>query len=134
MIDQQQYTDAVKFVVEKQRVSISAIQRRLRIGYNRAAEILEEMVVNGVVSEPGQNGAREVLWSVGDLPHVLQDFQKRVVDEKAGLDSKITSLDKFINEGDVFKTLPSDEQRRLISQIEAMESYSFILGERIEEF
>nr|WP_282103222.1 DNA translocase FtsK [Morganella morganii] len=52
---------AVQFVAEKQRVSISAIQREFRIGYNRAARIVEEMEEMGIISEPFSDGRREVL-------------------------------------------------------------------------
>lgn len=52
---------AVQFVAEKQRVSISDIQREFRIGYNRAARIVEEMEESGIISEPFSDGRREVL-------------------------------------------------------------------------
>ncbi|MFS1538149.1 MAG: DNA translocase FtsK 4TM domain-containing protein [Candidatus Phlomobacter fragariae] len=55
------FDQAVEFVTEKQRVSISGVQRQFRIGYNRAARIVEQMEAQGVVSEPGHNGNREVL-------------------------------------------------------------------------
>jgi S-DNA-T family DNA segregation ATPase FtsK/SpoIIIE len=55
------YDEAINFVTEKRRVSISSIQRQFRIGYNRAARIVEQMELQGVVSSPGHNGAREVL-------------------------------------------------------------------------
>ncbi|WP_074498975.1 MULTISPECIES: DNA translocase FtsK [Thalassotalea] len=55
------YDEALAFVTETRRVSISSIQRKFRIGYNRAARIVEDMEAQGVVSMPGQNGAREVL-------------------------------------------------------------------------
>jgi DNA recombination-dependent growth factor C len=55
------YDDAVEFVTETQRVSISSIQRKFRIGYNRAARIVEQMEGNDVVSEISNNGSREVL-------------------------------------------------------------------------
>jgi S-DNA-T family DNA segregation ATPase FtsK/SpoIIIE len=55
------YDDAVNFVTEKRRVSISSVQRQFRIGYNRSARIVEQMEIQGVVSTAGQNGAREVL-------------------------------------------------------------------------
>ncbi|WP_434017538.1 DNA translocase FtsK [Thalassotalea sediminis] len=55
------YDEALGFVTETRRVSISSIQRKFRIGYNRAARIVEDMEAQGVVSRPGQNGAREVL-------------------------------------------------------------------------
>ena len=55
------YDEAVAFVTEAGRVSVSSIQRKFRIGYNRAARIVEQMEVSGVVSAAGHNGAREVL-------------------------------------------------------------------------
>ncbi|WP_281557418.1 DNA translocase FtsK [Thalassomonas sp. RHCl1] len=55
------YDEALAFVTETRRVSISSVQRKFRIGYNRAARIVEEMEMQGVVSTPGHNGAREVL-------------------------------------------------------------------------
>jgi len=55
------YDEAVAFVTEGRRVSISSVQRKFRIGYNRAARIVEDMESQGVVSTPGHNGAREVL-------------------------------------------------------------------------
>lgn len=55
------YDKAVFVVTESRKASISYVQRRLRIGYNRAARIIEEMQENGVVSAPGHNGTREVL-------------------------------------------------------------------------
>jgi S-DNA-T family DNA segregation ATPase FtsK/SpoIIIE len=55
------YDEAIAFVTETRRVSISSVQRKFRIGYNRAARIVEQMELQGVVSTPGHNGAREVL-------------------------------------------------------------------------
>ena len=55
------YDEALAFVTETRRVSISSIQRKFRIGYNRSARIVEDMEAQGVVSRPGSNGAREVL-------------------------------------------------------------------------
>jgi S-DNA-T family DNA segregation ATPase FtsK/SpoIIIE len=55
------YDEAVNFVTEKRRVSISSVQRQFRIGYNRSARIVEQMEIQGVVSTPGNNGARDVL-------------------------------------------------------------------------
>jgi DNA segregation ATPase FtsK/SpoIIIE, S-DNA-T family len=55
------YDEAVAFVTESRRASISAVQRRFKIGYNRAARLVEAMEVAGVVSTMGTNGAREVL-------------------------------------------------------------------------
>lgn len=55
------YDEAVQFVTESRRASISAVQRRFKIGYNRAARLVEAMEMAGVVSSMGTNGAREVL-------------------------------------------------------------------------
>lgn len=55
------YDEAVAFVTESGRASISSVQRKLRIGYNRAANMVEAMELAGVVSEPNTNGTREVL-------------------------------------------------------------------------
>jgi len=55
------YDQAVAYVTESRRASISSVQRQLRIGYNRAARLVEEMEAAGVVSPPEHNGQREVL-------------------------------------------------------------------------
>ena len=55
------YDEAVKFVTESRKASISAVQRKLRIGYNRAARMIESMEAAGIVSEMGHNGSREVI-------------------------------------------------------------------------
>jgi S-DNA-T family DNA segregation ATPase FtsK/SpoIIIE len=55
------YDQAVAFVTESRRASISSVQRQLRIGYNRAARLVEEMEAAGIVSPPEHNGQREVL-------------------------------------------------------------------------
>jgi S-DNA-T family DNA segregation ATPase FtsK/SpoIIIE len=55
------YDQAVAFVTESRRASISSVQRQLRIGYNRAARLVEEMESAGIVSPPEHNGQREVL-------------------------------------------------------------------------
>ena len=59
--DDELYDEAVNFVIESRRASISAVQRKLRIGYNRAARIIESMEMAGLVSEMSSNGSREVL-------------------------------------------------------------------------
>ncbi|WP_186141261.1 DNA translocase FtsK [Burkholderia gladioli] len=55
------YDEAVAFVVRTRRASISSVQRQLRIGYNRAARLVEQMETAGLVSPMGINGSREVL-------------------------------------------------------------------------
>ena len=55
------YDEAVYFVTDSRKASISAVQRKLRVGYNRAARMIEMMKAEGVVSEMGSNGSREVI-------------------------------------------------------------------------
>lgn len=55
------YDEAVAFVTETRRASVSSVQRKFRIGYNRAARLVEQMQESGVVSAPGHNGNRDVL-------------------------------------------------------------------------
>jgi S-DNA-T family DNA segregation ATPase FtsK/SpoIIIE len=55
------YDEALAFVTQTRKVSISSIQRKFRIGYNRAARVVEQLEQNGVVSTAGHNGNREVL-------------------------------------------------------------------------
>jgi len=55
------YDEAVAFVTETRKASISAVQRKLRIGYNRAARMIDAMEAAGVVSSMGTNGSREVI-------------------------------------------------------------------------
>jgi len=59
--DDERYDEAVRFVTESRKASISSVQRKLRIGYNRAARMIESMEVAGVVSEMSSNGSREVI-------------------------------------------------------------------------
>ena len=55
------YDEAIAFITEARKVSVSSIQRKFRIGYNRAARIVEQMEMDGVISSAGHNGNREVL-------------------------------------------------------------------------
>lgn len=55
------YDEAVQFVLESRRASISAVQRKLKIGYNRAARMIESMEMAGVVTPMNSNGSREVI-------------------------------------------------------------------------
>ncbi len=64
--DDELYEEAVRVVIETRRASVSHVQRRLRIGYNRAANVVEKMEAEGIVSEVKDNGQREVLVSPPD--------------------------------------------------------------------
>ncbi len=55
------YDEAVAFVTESRKASVSSVQRKFKIGYNRAARLVEQMEADGVVTSPGHNGNREVL-------------------------------------------------------------------------
>jgi S-DNA-T family DNA segregation ATPase FtsK/SpoIIIE len=55
------YDEALHYVTQSRRASISSVQRKLRVGYNRAARLIEAMEAAGVVTEMGTNGSREVL-------------------------------------------------------------------------
>ena len=59
------YDEAVAFVLESRKASISSVQRKLRVGYNRAARLIEQMEASGVVSPMSSNGSREILASGG---------------------------------------------------------------------
>jgi len=60
-VDDALYDEAVQFVLESRRASISSVQRKLRIGYNRAARLIEAMELAGVVSSMNSNGTREIM-------------------------------------------------------------------------
>ncbi|WP_366664725.1 DNA translocase FtsK [Vibrio hepatarius] len=55
------FGEARAFVIETRRASVSALQRHFKIGYNRAARIMEQLEITGNVSTAGANGGREVL-------------------------------------------------------------------------
>jgi S-DNA-T family DNA segregation ATPase FtsK/SpoIIIE len=59
------YDEAVAFVLESRKASISSVQRKLRVGYNRAARLIEQMEVAGVVSPMSSNGSRDILAQSG---------------------------------------------------------------------
>ncbi|WP_218059235.1 DNA translocase FtsK 4TM domain-containing protein [Gilliamella apicola] len=58
------FDQVVAFVIETRRASISSVQRKFRIGYNRAARIVEQMEIEGIISAPSHNGNREVLAQI----------------------------------------------------------------------
>ena len=59
--DDEIYEKAVKLVIQENKASTSFIQRHFRIGYNRAATIIEKMEENNIISKPGRAGKREIL-------------------------------------------------------------------------
>ena len=59
--DEPLYDEAVAFVLESRKASISSVQRKLRIGYNRAARLIEAMEEAGLISSMNSNGSREIL-------------------------------------------------------------------------
>ena len=63
------YDQAVAIVAETRQASISMIQRKLRVGYNRAARMIEKMEIDGIVSPPSGAGHRQVLVSAFEAPH-----------------------------------------------------------------
>lgn len=64
----------------------------------------------------------------------MQPHQQRVVDEKTELDEKLDKLKTFIETSPVFKSLHTDERRRLGRQFDVMAEYSSILSQRIDAF
>ncbi|WP_304528410.1 DNA translocase FtsK [Serratia sp. BW106] len=60
-LSDERYPEAVQFVQAKGHASISGLQRQFRIGYNRAARLIEQMEAGGVLSAPGIDGTRTVL-------------------------------------------------------------------------
>ncbi|EOZ3163749.1 DNA translocase FtsK [Yersinia enterocolitica] len=63
--DDDRYPEAVNFIKKRGKASISGLQRELRIGYNRAAWLLERMQAEGIVSQPAPDGIRQVLVGEG---------------------------------------------------------------------
>lgn len=68
--DKKMYDAAVALVKESQRTSVSFVQRKLKIGYNAAAAILDQLQEDGIVSAPDVNGRREVLIAAKDNPNL----------------------------------------------------------------
>ncbi|TWC18154.1 S-DNA-T family DNA segregation ATPase FtsK/SpoIIIE [Pseudomonas sp. SJZ085] len=74
------YAEAVEFVIESRRPSISAVQRKLKIGYNRAARMLEWMETQGIVTALSSTGTREVLAPAKSADVKAADQQDDIVD------------------------------------------------------
>lgn len=64
----------------------------------------------------------------------MQPHEQRVVDEKKELDEKMDKLDKFIQSNPLYGTLAKEDQKLLERQYKAMDTYSYILGQRIAKF
>lgn len=80
------FDEAVRYVVAQRKVSISGVQRQFRIGYNRAAMLVEQMEDAGVISEQGHNGNREVMielseWDVSKIEALKRNRLKKHNDE-----------------------------------------------------
>lgn len=69
-IDPQLYENAVRLILSDQKVSTSYIQRRLRIGYNRAADIIDKMESDGIISEADHAGSREILLNEQNFDNI----------------------------------------------------------------
>lgn len=122
------YSDAVVFVIESRRPSISAIQRKLKIGYNRAARMLECMEQTGIVSAMNSNGAREVLRPVltgstgPDEPDgqpirlgTAEELAERVNVGRPGTASEEFEVPEFVEaDGKEFGEFTYDDAKQLI--------------------
>jgi len=71
-LDDDLYQEAVQFVIETHKTSISSVQRRFKIGYNRAVSMIEDMEAASIVSAPESNGYRDVLG----LPTIKMDITR----------------------------------------------------------
>ena len=72
------YDDAVALVVDMQTASISLLQRRFRIGYNRAARIVDEMEVNGIVGPHEGSKPRDVLVTESEMTERNEETEERI--------------------------------------------------------
>nr|WP_096277016.1 DNA translocase FtsK [Marinobacter sp. LV10R510-11A] len=93
------YSATVAFVAEEQRISISQIQRHHKIGYNRAANLVDAMEEAGVVTKAGHNGARGVLITEsGKMPEIAEakDTKKAEVPEKLYNDELCWRMEKVV--------------------------------------
>lgn len=78
------YEKAVMLVIQYDRASASMLQRRLQIGFNRAARILEQMEKNGVVGPSDGSEPREVLVNKEDLKNLLEKYKREKEEKNRG--------------------------------------------------
>lgn len=89
------FPEAVDFVMSTRKVSISSIQRKLRIGYNRAARIVESLELNHIVSEASHNGSREVLMEDERSRRKSKDLEKEIKIERLEKEA-LSKIEKII--------------------------------------
>lgn len=93
------YMEAAAIVIKNQRASISFVQRHLRIGYNRAARLIEDMELAGIVSPMDSSGSRKVLVTADAMKAAIQAL--RELDEKAKADGTTITIE---HQGEVLAT------------------------------
>lgn len=131
------YGEAVQFVIESLRASISAVQRKLKIGYNRAARMIEEMERDGIITEMNTNGAREVIGAPQEpvsayelaFIHVTNggEISPKAIQNAAGIKRKdvadiilTLAANGIISEPDddgVRTLIPSDQRRMTAAEV-----------------
>lgn len=94
------FDDALKIVLENQQASISLLQRRLKIGYNRAARIIDEMEVKGVIGPYDGSNPRQVLLNVEILNELKSDYSDNIKDK---FNNKYDVLHKSNKKSKIFK-------------------------------
>jgi ParB-like chromosome segregation protein Spo0J len=120
---------ALQVVLKTRRASISLIQRHLRIGYNRAARLLEQMEKRGVVSPMQSNGNRDILAPTGVLAPVVDG--STVPAEEAPADD-VVDLDPAVHGGDAAPTGGEDEPfDQLLADFHALRAVNAALEQRI---
>lgn len=124
----------VKLIEAEPEEKLNLESGKLKEGYK---VVYEDGYTSWSPKDVFEKAYREVK-TMDDLPSVLNEVmpehQERVLDEMFELNKKITKLDFFIENSDIFKKLDEDEQVRLIQQVRAMEYYFSILIERIQNF
>ena len=98
------YDQAVAFVIDSRRASISAVQRKFRIGYNRAARLIETMESAGIVSEMNSNGNREVLSQKLNLIK-SSIFVFLIFNSLNLISCDVSKIEKFLDENVEFQVL-----------------------------